>query len=189
MVKTAQANPGGLPKEVFDGFQAQSLRLIVRSSIATSRRAPSMKATIGPARNLPRRSSLSGKPGNDMRCESALLSVLSHSQSRPISPMIRKKIDSTRASYARRRRSNQCRSPTPALSAKLLKNSDDEFYPGFLHGMPTTNADTINADLLCVHQGIITCWRVVFPGEYGQTGIDKGPPPIYVLIAVIRHRN
>jgi len=34
------------------------------------------------------------------------------------------------------------------LSAKLLKNASTRFYPGFPHGMPTTRADVINADLL-----------------------------------------
>ncbi|MFZ0283997.1 MAG: alpha/beta hydrolase, partial [Terriglobales bacterium] len=34
------------------------------------------------------------------------------------------------------------------LSAKLVKNSALKVYPGFPHGMPTTHADTINADLL-----------------------------------------
>jgi non-heme chloroperoxidase len=34
------------------------------------------------------------------------------------------------------------------LSAKVLKNSTLKIYPGFPHGMPTTHADTINADLL-----------------------------------------
>ena len=34
------------------------------------------------------------------------------------------------------------------LSAKLVKNSSLKIYPGFPHGMPTTNADQINADLL-----------------------------------------
>ncbi len=34
------------------------------------------------------------------------------------------------------------------LSAKLLKNATTKFYPGFPHGMPTTKADQINADLL-----------------------------------------
>jgi non-heme chloroperoxidase len=34
------------------------------------------------------------------------------------------------------------------LSAKLLKNATTRFYPGFPHGMPTTNADQINTDLL-----------------------------------------
>jgi non-heme chloroperoxidase len=34
------------------------------------------------------------------------------------------------------------------LSAKLLKNSTLKIYPGFPHGMATTHADQINADLL-----------------------------------------
>jgi len=38
------------------------------------------------------------------------------------------------------------------LSAKLLKNSAAKFYPGFPHGMPTTHADQINADLLAFIQ-------------------------------------
>jgi non-heme chloroperoxidase len=34
------------------------------------------------------------------------------------------------------------------LSAKLLRNATTRFYPGFPHGMPTTQADVINGDLL-----------------------------------------
>jgi non-heme chloroperoxidase len=34
------------------------------------------------------------------------------------------------------------------LSAKLLKNGILKTYQGFPHGMPTTQAETINADLL-----------------------------------------
>ena len=34
------------------------------------------------------------------------------------------------------------------LSAKLLKNGTLKTYKGFPHGMPTTQADTINSDLL-----------------------------------------
>jgi non-heme chloroperoxidase len=34
------------------------------------------------------------------------------------------------------------------LSAKLLKNGTLKTYKGFPHGMPTTEAKTINADLL-----------------------------------------
>jgi non-heme chloroperoxidase len=34
------------------------------------------------------------------------------------------------------------------MSAKILKNATLKVYPGFPHGMPTTNADQINADLL-----------------------------------------
>jgi non-heme chloroperoxidase len=34
------------------------------------------------------------------------------------------------------------------LSAKLVKNGTLKTYSGFPHGMPTTQAETINADLL-----------------------------------------
>jgi non-heme chloroperoxidase len=34
------------------------------------------------------------------------------------------------------------------MSAKILKNATLKVYPGFPHGMPTTNADQINTDLL-----------------------------------------
>jgi non-heme chloroperoxidase len=34
------------------------------------------------------------------------------------------------------------------LTAKLLKNGTLKSYSGFPHGMPTTQAETINADLL-----------------------------------------
>ena len=38
------------------------------------------------------------------------------------------------------------------LSAKLVKNGTLKSYPGFPHGMPTTQAPTINADLLAFIQ-------------------------------------
>ena len=41
-----------------------------------------------------------------------------------------------------------CRS----LSAKLVQNGTLKSYPGFPHGMPTTQAETINADLLAFLQ-------------------------------------
>jgi non-heme chloroperoxidase len=34
------------------------------------------------------------------------------------------------------------------MSAKLLRNGTLKSYKGFPHGMPTTEAETINADLL-----------------------------------------
>jgi non-heme chloroperoxidase len=39
------------------------------------------------------------------------------------------------------------------LSAKLLKNGTLKTYKGFPHGMPTTEAETINADLLAFIRG------------------------------------
>jgi pimeloyl-ACP methyl ester carboxylesterase len=42
------------------------------------------------------------------------------------------------------------------LSAKLLKKAFLKVYPSFPHGMPTTNADQINADLLAFFKGAAT---------------------------------
>ena len=42
------------------------------------------------------------------------------------------------------------------LSAKLLRNSTLKTYKGFPHGMPTTEADTINADLLTFLKRAVT---------------------------------
>jgi len=39
------------------------------------------------------------------------------------------------------------------LSSKLLKNGTLKTYKGFPHGMPTMQADTINADLLAFLKG------------------------------------
>jgi len=39
------------------------------------------------------------------------------------------------------------------LSAKLLKKGTLKTYKGFPHGMPTTQAETINADLLAFFKG------------------------------------
>jgi non-heme chloroperoxidase len=39
------------------------------------------------------------------------------------------------------------------MSAKILKNATLKVYPGFPHGMPATNADQINADLLAFFKG------------------------------------
>jgi non-heme chloroperoxidase len=39
------------------------------------------------------------------------------------------------------------------MSAKILKKATLKVYPGFPHGMPTTNADQINADLLTFFKG------------------------------------
>jgi non-heme chloroperoxidase len=42
------------------------------------------------------------------------------------------------------------------MSAKMLKKATLKVYPGFPHGMPATNADQINADLLTFFKGAAT---------------------------------
>jgi non-heme chloroperoxidase len=39
------------------------------------------------------------------------------------------------------------------LQAKLIKGSTLKIYPGFPHGMMTTHADVINADILVFIKG------------------------------------
>jgi non-heme chloroperoxidase len=43
--------------------------------------------------------------------------------------------------------------PMSGHSRLLLKNSTLKTYKGFPHGMPTTEANTINADLLAFAKG------------------------------------
>ena len=42
------------------------------------------------------------------------------------------------------------------LSAKLLRNGTLKTYPGFPHGMPTTEPKTIDTDLLAFFKGTAT---------------------------------
>jgi non-heme chloroperoxidase len=42
------------------------------------------------------------------------------------------------------------------MSAMILKNATLKVYPGFPHGMATTNPDQINADLLSFFRGAAT---------------------------------
>ena len=52
-------------------------------------------------------------------------------------------------------------------SAKLLKHSTLKTYKGFPHGMATTEAETINADLLGFHQRLARlCLRPTSGIEY-----------------------
>ena len=42
------------------------------------------------------------------------------------------------------------------MSAKILKKATLKVYPGFPHGMASTNPDQINADLLAFFKGSAT---------------------------------
>ena len=57
------------------------------------------------------------------------------------------------------------------LSAKLLKNGTLKTYKGFPHGMPTTEADTINADLLTSSRAESSCSPR--PPERGDHDADQ----------------
>jgi len=39
------------------------------------------------------------------------------------------------------------------MSSRIVKGAQLKVYPGYRHGMPTTHADQINADLLAFLKG------------------------------------
>ena len=144
MVKTAN-NPGGLPKEVFDNFQAQTAAN--RSQFYYDLAAgpfygynrPGAKPSQGVIWNWWRQGMMGGAKAHydgivafsqtdfteDLKKINVPLLVM-HGEDDQIVPF----------------------ADAGPLSAKLLKNATTRFYPGFPHGMPTTNADQINSDLL-----------------------------------------
>ncbi|WKW49923.1 alpha/beta fold hydrolase [Rhodomicrobium lacus] len=149
MVKT-EANPGGLPKEVFDGFQAQ---------IAANRAQFYHDIPAGPfyGYNRPGAKPLQGVIWNWWRqgmmggSKAHYDGVVAFSQTDftedlkriTVPVLVMHSEDDQIVPYA----------DAGPLSAKLLKNGTLKTYQGFPHGMPTTEAETINADLLAFIKG------------------------------------
>jgi non-heme chloroperoxidase len=144
MVKTA-ANPGGLPKEVFDGLQAQLVANRAQfyydlpAGPFYGYNRPGANPSQGVIWNWWRQGMMGGAKAHydgivafsqtDFTADLKKITVpmlVMHSEDDQIVP------------YA----------VAGPLSAKLLKNGTLKSYKGFPHGMPTTEADTINADLL-----------------------------------------
>jgi len=144
MVKTP-ANPGGLPKEVFDGFQAQ---------VATNRsqfyrdlaagpfygfNRPGVKPVEGIIQNWWRQGMMGGaKAHYDGIVAFSQTDFTEEMKKITIPVLVMHGDDDQIVPYA----------DSGPLSAKLLKSSTLKTYKGFPHGMPTTQAETINADLL-----------------------------------------
>jgi non-heme chloroperoxidase len=144
MVKTA-ANPNGLPKEVFDGLQAQLLanRSVFYRDLASGPfygfNRPGAKASEAIIENWWRQGMMGGAKAHydgivafsqtdfteDLKKITVPMLVM-HSEDDQIVPYV----------------------AAGPLSAKLLKNGTLKTYKDFPHGMPTTQAETINADLL-----------------------------------------
>jgi len=144
MVKT-DANPDGLPKKVFDDFQ--SALAANRSSFYRDIAAgpfygfnrPGVKASEAVIENWWRQGMMGGAKAHydgivafsqtdfteDLKKITVPVLVM-HSEDDQIVPYV----------------------ASGPLSAKLLKNGTLKTYQGFPHGMPTTQADTINTDLL-----------------------------------------
>jgi non-heme chloroperoxidase len=144
MVKTP-ANPMGLPKEVFDGLQAQlaANRSQFYRDVAAGPfygfNRPGAKTSEAIVQNWWRQGMMGGAKAHydgivafsqtdftdDLKKINVPVLVL-HSEDDQIVPYV----------------------AAGPRSAKLLKNGTFKSYKNFPHGMPTTEADTINADLL-----------------------------------------
>ncbi len=144
MVKTA-ANPHGLPKAVFDDLQVQlaanrsQFYLDVASGPFYGFNRPGVKSSEAAIRNWWRQGMTGGAKAHydgivafsqtdfteDLKKITVPVLVM-HSEDDQIVPYV----------------------AAGPLSAKLLKNGTLKTYKDFPHGMPTTHAETINADLL-----------------------------------------
>jgi non-heme chloroperoxidase len=144
MVRTP-ANPGGTPKEVFDGYMVQ---------VATNRAQFYRDVPSGPfyGYNRPGAKPSEGMIGNWWRqgmiggAKAQYDSIVAFSQTDftedlkkiTVPVLVMHGDDDQIVPYA----------DSAPLSAKLLRNGTLKTYKGFPHGMPTTEAETINADLL-----------------------------------------
>jgi non-heme chloroperoxidase len=149
MVKTA-ANPGGLPKEVFDGFQAQ---------LASNRAQFYRDVPAGPfyGFNRPGATVHEGVIQNWWRqgmmggIKAHYDGVVAFSQT-DFTPDLKKITVPTLVMHGDDDQIVPYADSGP-LTAKLVKNATLKTYKGFPHGMCTTQADTINADLLAFIKG------------------------------------
>jgi non-heme chloroperoxidase len=144
MLKT-DANPGGLPKEVFDGLQEQ---------VATNRaqfyrdlpagpfygfNRPGAKPSEGIIQNWWRQGMMGGaKAHYDGIVAFSQTDFTDDLKTITVPALVMHGDDDQIVPYA----------DSGPLSAELLKNGRLITYKGFPHGMPTTEAETINADLL-----------------------------------------
>ncbi len=144
MLKT-EANPLGLPKDVFDGFQVQ---------VATNRAQFYRDLPVGPfyGYNRPGAKPSDGVIGNWWRqgmiggAKAHYDGIVAFSQTDftedlkkiTIPVLVMHSEDDQIVPYV----------AAGPLAAKLLPNGTLKTYKDFPHGMPTTHAETINADLL-----------------------------------------
>jgi non-heme chloroperoxidase len=149
MVKTA-ANPGGLPKEVFDGLQAQlaanraQFYYDLPAGPFYGYNRPGAKASPGVIWNWWRQGMMGGaKAHYDGIVAFSQTDFTEDLKKITVPVLVMHGDDDQIVPYA----------DSAPLSAKLLKNGILKTYRGFPHGMPTTEADTINADLLAFIEG------------------------------------
>jgi non-heme chloroperoxidase len=144
MVKTA-ANPGGQPREVFDGLQAQlaANRSIFYKDLAAGPfygfNRPGAKSSEAIIQNWWRQGMMGGAKAHYDGVVAFSQTDFTEDLKRITVPVqVMHGDDDQIVPYA----------DSAPLSAKLLQNGTLKTYKGFPHGMPTTHADTINADLL-----------------------------------------
>ena len=144
MVKTA-ANPGGLPKEVFDGYQtalaasrSQFYRDVASGPFYGYNR-PGAKSSEAVIQNWWRQGMMGGaKAHYDGIVAFSQTDFTEDLKKITVPVLVMHSEDDQIVPYA----------DAGPLSAKLLKNGTLKTYKDFPHGMPTTHAETINADLL-----------------------------------------
>ncbi|WP_160153760.1 alpha/beta fold hydrolase [Microbulbifer sp. ALW1] len=149
MVKT-ESNPGGLPKEVFDDLQAQLFanRAHFYHEIPAGPfygyNRPDAKPSQGIIWNWWRQGMMgSAKAHYDGIVAFSQTDFTEDLKKITIPVLVMHGDDDQIVPYE----------DSGPLSAKLLPNGTLKTYSGFSHGMPTFNADTINADLLAFIQG------------------------------------
>ncbi|WP_407155108.1 alpha/beta fold hydrolase [Bradyrhizobium sp. STM 3557] len=144
MVRTA-ANPGGLPKAVFDDFQAQlaanrsEFYRAVASGPFYNYNRPGTERSEAIIQNWWRQGMMGGaKAHYDGIVAFSQTDFTSDLKKINVPVLVMHSEDDQIVPYA----------DAGPLSARLLKNGTLKTYKGFPHGMPTTQADMINADLL-----------------------------------------
>jgi len=144
MVKTP-TNPGGLPKEVFDGFQAQvaSDRAQFYLDLATGPfygfNRPGAEVKEAVIRNWWRQGMMGGaKAHHDGIVAFSQTDFTADLKAITVPTLVMHGDDDQIVPYA----------DAGLLSAKLVRNATLKTYQGFPHGMCTTQAETVNADLL-----------------------------------------
>jgi non-heme chloroperoxidase len=144
MVQT-EANPGGLPKDVFDGIQAQVAQgrsqfyWDFASGPFYGYNRPGAQPQQGIIANWWRQGMMGGaKAHYDGVVAFSQTDFTEDLKGISVPVLVMHGEDDQVVPYA----------DSGPLSAKLVQNGTLKSYPGFPHGMPTTEAATINADLL-----------------------------------------
>ncbi len=144
MLKTA-ANPGGLPKEVFDQYRAgvAANRAQTYLDVATGPfygyNRPGAQSSEGVIRNWWRQGMMGGiKAHYDGITAFSETDFTEDLKKINVPVLVMHSEDDQIVPYA----------DSAPLSAKLLKNGTLKTYQDMPHGMPTSHADVINADLL-----------------------------------------